>query len=269
MAVKERSPNYPSVGLETAIASAGQLYRKEKRSPVPMEVAAKDLGYQSLSGPARSRLAAMRHYGLIDLTGKALVKVSDRAMVLLFREPTETQYREELQKAALEPAIFRDLYDGYRDASESNIRWYLMGQRKYSEDGAQRLIRSFQATLDFAKLTDQSYDPDDRGDDEENTQDSPDDGLGWDDGRADGSVDDPKGRHGTPRRDVPMQTYSWPLTAGLTAEIKLTGTVTPQAIDMLKKYLELYRDALLIEPEEARPTHVAGMSVSDDEQNGC
>jgi hypothetical protein len=56
---KERSPNYPSIGLPSAIDLARKLWNAEKRTAVPPEIAARALGYNSLSGASRAALGGV------------------------------------------------------------------------------------------------------------------------------------------------------------------------------------------------------------------
>src|SRR5712692_8850327 len=102
-----RSPNYPSCGLDDAIAMAKNLWNKEKRTPVPAEVAAKAIGYKSLSGPARTALAAMKKFGLLD-DGKQGISLSQLAVRIL-HPASEEGLLQALREAALKPELFKRL----------------------------------------------------------------------------------------------------------------------------------------------------------------
>src|SRR5437867_12855179 len=114
---KDRSPNYPALSLETAVQRAKALYEREGRSAVAPEVAVKAWGYRSLSGPSRSQIAALRHYGLIEQPSNGNLRLSNRALALVLRSPDSPEYQAALRDAALTPALFRELYEDRMGAS--------------------------------------------------------------------------------------------------------------------------------------------------------
>jgi hypothetical protein len=134
MATKQRSPNYPSVDLASAITDIKTLHQKNGMTWVGLTPAAIALGYKSVSGPARSRIAAMRHYGLLELR-VGNVRPSDLGLILAIRNPDSPEYRDALREAALTPEIFRELAQTHMDASEDALRYYLVATKKFSSDG--------------------------------------------------------------------------------------------------------------------------------------
>lgn len=154
--VRERSPNYPAYSLPQAAGFANMFYEKERRSPAPLEAAAKALGSESLSGPARSKLAALRHFGLLESAGPGRVKLSDRALVLILHRPDDSEFLNAAKEAALEPTLFSELYNQFGESSNESLRIYLIKDRGFSEDGAKRAISTYRETMDFARLTDGS-----------------------------------------------------------------------------------------------------------------
>ena len=67
---KLRSPNYPSISLENALAKIKKVYDVEHTHPAAREVIAKALGYNTLNGTSLSLLATLSRYGLLEKTGK-------------------------------------------------------------------------------------------------------------------------------------------------------------------------------------------------------
>src|ERR1700676_1385609 len=104
----QRSPNYPALGLRDAIQRVRALWNKEKRTAVPADVAAKAIGYNGLSGPSRTAIAAMKKYGLVDSDDNT-VKVSELAVRILVPANMD-QELEALREAALKPELFRQLH---------------------------------------------------------------------------------------------------------------------------------------------------------------
>jgi hypothetical protein len=153
---KERSPNYPSVGLPTAIEAVRKLWQAEKRTPVPPEVAARAIGYNGLSGASRATIAALRHYGLIDVSGGS-VTVSDLAVNIVVHSPETLEWREAVKQAANTPDIIRELNVTHSDASDSALNAYLITKRRFSVEGAQRFIRAFRETNALANRRSEGY----------------------------------------------------------------------------------------------------------------
>src|SRR6266508_3784301 len=106
MATRERSPNYPFVALPTAVDLLKRLYDADKRTAVSPEAAVQAWGHGSpadkrMSGPARSRLAALRQYGLIEPVAGKKVRVSDLGLTLALSSPDHPDYSTALKQAAL------------------------------------------------------------------------------------------------------------------------------------------------------------------------
>jgi hypothetical protein len=249
----DRSPRYPSISLDRAIQSVKALYQKEGKTAVPPAVAVKAWGYGGMSGPARSRIAALRQYGLIDQPMNGPIRASGRALTLILRSPDSREYGAALQEAALSPPLFRELHDGWLEASDDALMHHLVSQRGFSDDGARRVIATFRETLAFARLGDGPYDEDT----------DPDNGM-----RDDMGAELLESR---PRRpttgsaafpsDNPslgVDQYRYPLYGGAAAEITFRGgRVTPRDVQLLREYLGLLEKTLESDatPSEPKGNH--------------
>jgi len=158
MAGVERSPNYPSLTLQEAIERTRRIYDKFGRRTLTSEDAFTAMGYKSASGTAKSHLGALRAYGLLDAS-KGTLRVSERAMRLMMTPSDSFEYVTEARAAALEPGIFRDLYETKQDEGDGPLRRYLVIERKFREDGANRLLKVYRDTLSFAGLDKAGYAP--------------------------------------------------------------------------------------------------------------
>jgi hypothetical protein len=163
MASRERSPNYPGHGLDRSLQDLQLLYKRESRTVVPQEVAVKAWGYNSLSGSARSRLAALRHYGLLEMQKNGQVRVSTRGVTLALRSPDTADYKQALRDAALTPTIFQELLDTKRGASDEALVHHLIVNKKFSPDGAKRVLEVYRANAEFAALDQDAADATDIG----------------------------------------------------------------------------------------------------------
>ncbi|MFQ6027598.1 MAG: hypothetical protein ACE5Q6_08915 [Dehalococcoidia bacterium] len=148
-----RSPNYPSMELSSAIDAVKKIYAKEGRSEMAQEVAVKAMGYNTLNGASRSALGALRHYGLFDAKrGENNGKLSQRALTLSLMPPSANEYKQAVKEAALEPPLFRDLYQSMPDASDQNLIYHLVTKGEFTHDGAERCSKVFRAAIQFANL---------------------------------------------------------------------------------------------------------------------
>src|SRR5690348_4117810 len=79
----QRSPNYPSLDLKTAVGKLPELFKTMKRHAVGVELAVSYMGVSYKSSTGKLTLAAMRAFGLFDNERDgtaALVKLSTRAL---------------------------------------------------------------------------------------------------------------------------------------------------------------------------------------------
>jgi hypothetical protein len=154
----QRSPNYPAISLPESIKDARRVFAAEKRTVLSQESAAHALGYKSLSGPSRTKIAALRRYGLVSDVGDGL-QISQLAMRILHQPDSSTDYLAAIQEAALRPAVFQEFYETHKDASEQSIQSELILKRGFSPDGAKIFARSFRETIAFASLDRLEYSP--------------------------------------------------------------------------------------------------------------
>lgn len=166
----QRSPNYPRFDLATAVELTEKLYERERRAPFPVDSAAVAWGYKSTSGSVRVRMGALRQYGLITRGGKES-QLTDRALTLVIRNPASRQHQDALREAALFPSLFREIYETRLNASDDTIAHYLIMEKNFTPDGAERFIKSFRATMGTAGLTGEGTLIDEDGEDFDDEED--------------------------------------------------------------------------------------------------
>ena len=154
---KDRSPNYPAIGLRRALELVQKLWDSDKRQPVLTPRAAVNMGFTAKSSAGQLAIAAMRKYGLLDTEGSGdqrKVKLSETAIGLL--NPSASNREQMLKEAALKPAIHAELWNkyGFEGASPGAIHDYLVFERKFTEQAATILIDQYKDTIAFAKLAD-------------------------------------------------------------------------------------------------------------------
>lgn len=152
----QRSPRYPAVSLSDAIQAVRSLWGKEKRTAVQAEVLAKALGYSSLSGGARTKIASMRQYGLLEKHAGGL-RLSDLGMKIIHNQEGSEEQSKALREAAVSPELFKELYESHADGSEDAIKSFLILKKGFSDSGARLAAAAYRDTLSLAKPNSQGY----------------------------------------------------------------------------------------------------------------
>jgi hypothetical protein len=246
---KMRSPNYPAIGLPEAIRSIQQIWDEEKRTPVPIDVLAAAMGYKSVSGPVRTKVAAIRKYGLLEQSGGNF-KLSDLGMQILHSLPDSQERQDAINTAAMRPEAFRELYETHIDASDQALKSHLLMKKSFSEAGAKQFIKAFRDTLSIANPTKSGYIP------QEEESDSGDDTMEMASSTPvyDRAKDEKgKSTQVTARFNAPFETggpppaiqsYSFALSMprNVRAELKLFGQVTKSDVERLKKQIEFLEE---------------------------
>ena len=223
---RQRSPNYPSIGLGEAIKRLAALWEREKQTPVSDEGAAQAMGYKGLSGPSRTLLSALRKYGLIEDVGREL-RVSERG-IKIARPLSDSERQDAINDAALAPELFREIRDAYPDASDDNITARLVRQG-YSEDGASRAVSAYRDTMGLAKLDSNGY-PDSRG--------------------AGEHPPPPPPPPGDKHKESGVTVLSYSVSQGRIVDVSVQGgPLTKGEIEVLGRYLEIASEVAPESPE--------------------
>jgi hypothetical protein len=162
----ERSPSYPGIDLETAIAWASILYSREKRNPAYVADILehwKSLENQP-SAVAFSTISALIKFGLAEPDGSRAerkVVITELALrILLDPSRLTPDYTQAIQTAALRPKIHKEIFEKYGRSlpSDPTMRKWLILEREFSERGAAELAKEYRRTASFARLTDDDQD---------------------------------------------------------------------------------------------------------------
>jgi len=157
---KTRSPNYPSVGLEKAVESAASMYADYKTHPVPVLLLHEKWGYKKGSGIANQVVAALKAYGLVDVTGIAddrKLMISKDGQRIVGNAPDRSAL---LKKAALAPKIHQEVLGNFGERglpADDLLRQYLVWERpegqRFNPETVSEFIERFRSTLTFAGVT--------------------------------------------------------------------------------------------------------------------
>jgi hypothetical protein len=118
MESRQRSPSYPSTPLDEAIDFIKKVHSVERTNPVDRAVAAAAMGYSGITGRSATVLSNLIQYGLLSKTGKNEVRVTQRAIDILYPD-NETSKMEALRAAAREPELFQRITERFTDGLPS------------------------------------------------------------------------------------------------------------------------------------------------------
>jgi hypothetical protein len=244
---KQRSPNYPAIGLSDAVEAVKAIHDKERRTAVPAAVVAKALGYSSLSGPVRVKIAALKKYGLMegdDASGG--FRVSELALHILFPANGEQESASRIE-AALKPELFADLYAAFKEGSDEAIRSYLITKLAFSPGGAKQAIAAFRDTLAFSGLVKSEYNASDMSDKQQAAKSGPAHNVASPSFAGFSFPNAASSAHA-----VPNNAWTWTLSIprNVKAELRIAGDVTKADMVRLKKQIEFLESSFDEETEE-------------------
>ena len=152
-----RSPAYPAIPLSAAIESARKLWDAQRKQEAHFDSVLKALGYSARSGSSLRAIAALGHYGLIDVGGdkdNRKIRLSEQALDILHLAETDERRRKALKSAALAPKIYSALWERYGSnlPDDALIRPFLIRDKGYNDAVVDNLITNYRLTLEFAKL---------------------------------------------------------------------------------------------------------------------
>ena len=154
-----RSPSYPYIDLDSAIAHVETIYNNEDRAPFTKEVFASHCGYKSYNGSAAKVLAALKKFKLIEKHSLGF-KLSDDALTIVALKGVDTDgvRARKIEKSALSVGLFASLVEdiGY-SASETNLVAQLK-MRGFTKDGAAKAAKTYLSTMALVASESGGYD---------------------------------------------------------------------------------------------------------------
>jgi hypothetical protein len=150
---RQRSPNYPAIGLEKALERLQPIKEQAGRHAMPLSVTYDAWNYKSAAGD--QTVAALKSFGLVEVLGikdKRELRVTEAAWRILGNAPDREGL---LQVAALKPEIHRKLWDKYEGPppADSILKTYLIWDLKFNPSFVDSFMAQYRATLAFANIT--------------------------------------------------------------------------------------------------------------------
>lgn len=163
---KERSPAFPYIALELALNRAKKIYSEVRDHAQPREVLAKAYGKPATSSATIQTFATLLQYGLLENVagpqGRRM-RISALAQTILQPHAPPEKARQAIQKAALNPPVFDELWTQYGDTNglnESVPLYYLTverghdaGRSTFTDKAARDVLRIYRDTLSFAGVS--------------------------------------------------------------------------------------------------------------------
>lgn len=157
---RTRSPAYPFMNLESAIARAKQFYDKEQRNAANVNIATTHWSYAEGSSYGVQTVASLIYFGLMQDEGtgeKRTVRLTQAALrILLDTRPDSAERAELIKLAALAPKIHRQLWEkwGANLPSDPSLRHTLLfdWETPFNENAVDGFIAEYKSTIAFAKL---------------------------------------------------------------------------------------------------------------------
>jgi len=158
---RTRSPAFPYINLETAIARAKEFYDEDRRNAANINVALKHWGFKEDSSIGAQTVAAVISFGLLQNEGvgdKRKVRLTQDALRILLDERPDSKERAELiRQAALAPKIHQQLWErwGNNLPSDAQLRHTLLLEwpTPFNENAVDGFIREYRDTISFARLS--------------------------------------------------------------------------------------------------------------------
>jgi|GEM_PF-1776511 len=241
--MNKRSPKFPKISLELCLESLGKISNDIPSEGVPKEKIAEFLGYKSLNGPARTMLASLVGYGLLE---RRPFKISPLGQALL-ENGQSLPFR---RRAALKPKVYRMMFRRARDLSQEDLANRLM-ENRFTEEGAKRAVEVFAENRAFAQLDD--MDPANERDKRPHAGPGRKNrkgrrhGKGMDPGQGMGPRGNGRGPGRRPGRMCrpPAAVFRVPVGAGHDAELRFFGgRPKAESLNALRKYLDLIETTL-------------------------
>ncbi len=154
-----RSPAYPALSLSAAVDMIGKVHKAQQRTPEPRSVVVQHMGYSRESGRSDKSISALIKYGFLERAGKEGLRVTDRAVSILYPDPEDQGRKEnELKLAAQAPDLFKEIFDRWdHRPSEASLKAFLI-QKGFNVNSVDQVARAFYETYDLVSGLGDSYD---------------------------------------------------------------------------------------------------------------
>lgn len=155
---RNRSPSYPVFDLEKAVEMAKNFYKAEGFNEALVDIAVKSWGLTPGGSAGYRTVAALLHYGIFEDEGSGderIVYLTELGKTIVLDERENSEERKKaIRNAALNPKIFRDLWEKWGPdlPSDENMNFHLVRNLGFNRKHVQKFINSFRSTIEYANL---------------------------------------------------------------------------------------------------------------------
>lgn len=157
--MKDRSPGFPFINLESALERARKVYSEERRGVVPYLRLVKHWNYAEKSSNALQTIAALKQYQLLkEIGGSAMnrqFQLTELALRILLDQRPDSEERESLLRtAAKAPPVANEVYEkwGGELPSDSTINHFLVLEKRFMDSNAPKVTQILKENHRLAKL---------------------------------------------------------------------------------------------------------------------
>ncbi len=153
---RQRSPNYPAVGLKEAIERTKRFIAEDGRAGAPAAIAAKHIGFATAHGQAYSVLSAMKKFGLVEEKDGRIVP-TPRAIEINSLPEGDERRRKAIGAAAMSPTLYAELIEQHRTTglpADDTLAGELEAYKGFNPNGVKEFLKGFKETIEFAGLSD-------------------------------------------------------------------------------------------------------------------
>jgi hypothetical protein len=160
---KKRSPSYPFINLETAVARAQAFFERNEHHWAAPEIAVGFWDYSTKSSGGRQTIAALKHYGLLKSADDGRVALSDRGLDIVM--PGSPRRAQALREAALAPDEFTAVWNerGARLGSLDQLKFDLVRNKGFNRNVVDSFLENYRDTIRFAGLEESGRTPPEAG----------------------------------------------------------------------------------------------------------
>ena len=232
--MNKRSPRFPFVLLEEAVELLRKLdqSQSDRSATLKRPEILRALDYASFHGAAVKTMGALRAYDLLEKSGNGL-RISPVGAAILDASSDEDR-RPHLQKAALSPLAFRNLWRTARHKSRPELIELLLS-RGFSEQGAKRASKIYRKNDELAALQTLELEPElpERGQVQKKRP----------------AVKQAKRKQAAANACAPATMLRLPLSTGVAV---IPKGITPQEFKLLMETLRSWREQLVVKPAAAK-----------------
>lgn len=155
---KDRSPNFPFISLENAIARARAFYDEERKGAAPVTRAAIHWKYSPNSSGLIQTVAALKSYGLMSDEGSGAdrrLKLTELALRIVLDTRIESLERQEMiRRAALNPSVSAEVHSNWPEGlpSDDTLNHYLVLERAFAPANASRAVKILKENQQLAGI---------------------------------------------------------------------------------------------------------------------